>query len=185
MSKLSFTAKAYAVLTALLFASVALAQIIDAPVTPEPGPLDNPLAFVQLLFKAVAGGRWPEAGAIIVVLVVGLMRLYGKKAHEMIPDNHWADKPFYFLLETKLGGWVLNFLTTAAGGLGTAVMAGAPLDWVLVKPILSVALAAAGLWSGISSVVEWWQAKKAPGHEAAAAAGAAAAAKPPTDGLSR
>lgn len=171
-----------------IFPVLVFADPLIAPtVTPPVGPVsvDDPMSWVKLLFEMIAGGRWPEAGAVFLIIAVGLIRLFGPKLHAYLPDNVIWDKPLTFLFETKPGGWVLNFLTAVAGGLGSAVMVGSPLTWGLVKPILSVALTGAGIWTLVTDIVEWWKKKKLPSTDAAAAAGAAAAEKPPADGLDR
>lgn len=142
--------------------------------------LDNPLVFVKVLFEAITSGRWPEAGAALLVLAVALLRIYGRKLHDALPDHVIADKALAFLFDTKPGGWCLNALTGVAGALGTALVVGSPITWALVKPILTVSLTAAGLWELIRDLMEWW---KAPSK--AAEAGAAAAEKPPANGLGR
>jgi hypothetical protein len=124
--------------------------------------LENPVSFVKLVFTSVKSGNWWAAASALLVLVVSLLRTYGKKLHELIPDASLWDKPFWFVFDTKPGGWLLNIATAVAGGCGTALMAGEPVNWTLVKPILTVAVTGAALWEMGKDILEWFQARKSP-----------------------
>jgi hypothetical protein len=142
--------------------------ISAAPVTPPAPVLDNPAPFVQVIFKSVEEGNWWAAASAFLVVVVSLLRTYGKKLHEKLPDNELWDKPLWFIFDTKPGGWVLNLLTAISGGVGTSLLAGVPVTWALVKPVVMVAVTGSALWELGKDLFEWTQAK-----------GAAAAATPP------
>lgn len=124
--------------------------------------MDNPIEYAKIVFSAVTTGDWPSAASAVLVLVVALIRLYGKKIHELLPDESPLDKPFWFLLETKPGGWFLNLMTTITGGAGLALLAGQPITWALVKPTLVVSLSGAAIWELIKDLIEWWKTKKVP-----------------------
>lgn len=143
----------------VLFPLSALAQ--------EPAALD-PVPYAKVVFEAVTTGNWWLAATALLILVVAVVRMYGKKIHELLPDDSPLDAPFYFLFDTKIGGWVLNFLTTFAGGLATAVLAHQPITWALVKPVLMVALSGAAIWELYKDVQEWWTARQAAKALAAA-----------------
>lgn len=97
------------------------------------------------IFEAVKIGNYWWAAALLLVLVVGLIRKFGKMAHEAIADDSPWDKPFAFLFDSKVGGWVLNFSTALAGGLGTAMAAGAQVDLGLWKSIALVSFTGVAL----------------------------------------
>ncbi len=140
----------------------------DAPKADDATPpsLDSPLPFLKIVFLNVKNGNWWGAAAALLVLLVSLLRLYGKKLHEWLPDNLIWDKPLWFLFDTKPGGWLVNLLTAVAGGIGTAQLAGEPVTWALVKPILTVAVTGAALWEMLKDLFEWAKAKGAAKAEA-------------------
>lgn len=146
----------------LLLPVVALAQ--DAAAVAS---LDNPFAFAKVAFAAVASGDWVTAAAAAVVLLISLVRMWGKKLHDWIDDANPLDLPLWFLFDTKPGGILLNALVTSGAGVGTALMAGAPVTWALLKPILLVSFSASTLWGWLKDLWEWWQARKAPALQAA------------------
>lgn len=149
---------------------------VAAPVAEAPKPvvaddtsvpaLDSPLPFVKIVFLNVKNGNWWGAAAALLVLLVSLLRLYGKKLHDWLPDNLLWDKPLWFLFDTKPGGYIVNFLTALAGGIGTAQLAGEPVTWALVKPILTVAVTGAAIWEMLKDLFEWAKAKGAAKAEA-------------------
>jgi hypothetical protein len=125
--------------------------------------LDSPLPFLKVVFLIVKNGNWFGAAAALLVLVVSLLRLYGKKVHAFLSDKKSAlDVPFKFLFETKPGGWLLNFATAVAGGMGTALLASEPITWALLKPIVEVSVTGSALWELLKDVWQWIQSKKAP-----------------------
>jgi hypothetical protein len=132
--------------------------------------LDNPLAYVKVIYQAVAHGDWWAVAAAFLVLVVSLLRKYGKWLHEKIPDTNPLDKIFWFLLETKPGGWLLNLLTAVSGGVGTSLLVGEKMTWGLLQPILLVSVTGASLWELIKDISEYVQSVKAKNAEPAAPA---------------
>lgn len=147
------------------------APAADAAAVPA---LDSPLPFLKVVFLNVKDGNWWGAAAALLVLLVSLLRLYGKKLHDWLPDNLIWDKPLWFLFDTKPGGWLVNLLTALAGGVGTAQLAGEPVTWALVKPILTVAVTGAAIWEMLKDLFDWAKAK------GAAAKAEPAPAPPPT-----
>lgn len=125
-------------------------------------PVDYNLhATARVIYSAVSEGDWWTAASAFLVLVVAMVRSYGKKVHELIPDSWWIDNVFWFILDTKPGGWLLNVLTTIAGGLGTAIMAGEAVTWALVKPVLMVSLTGASMWGLLKDIMDWREERKA------------------------
>lgn len=135
------------------------AIVLEAPPPMAPAPaLDNPMPFLQVIFTAVKDGNWWAAASALLVLIVSLIRLYGKKLHDKIPDDSAWDKPFWFIFDTKAGGYLLNMSTAVAGGVGTAILAHEPITWALVKPILMVSVTGTALWEIAKDV--WGMVKK-------------------------
>jgi hypothetical protein len=135
---------------------LALAQVVAAPA------LDNPFAFAKVVFSAVASGDWVTAAAAGVVLLIALVRLFGKKLHDFLPDHVLLDVPLYFLFDTKPGGILLNALVSGAAGVGSAMLAGVPVTWALLKPVLLVSFSASTIWGWAKDLWEWRQAKNPP-----------------------
>ncbi len=144
----------------------------------------DPMSYLKMFWTAATSGQYPQASAILVILIVGCLRLFGPKAHELLPDNVIWDKPLGFLFDTKIGGWCLNFLTTGAGALAVANAAGT-IGWGTFGTVTAVAASTAGVFQLIKDLWEWWQKRSLPTPEKAQAAGTAAAAKPPAGGLGR
>ena len=124
--------------------------------------LDDPTVFLKIILDAVEHKNWGVVAAAMLVMCIAAFRAFGKKIHEFIPDAHWADKPFFFLYDTKLGGWILNTVTAAAGGFGTALLAGATIDFELVRTVLGVSLSAAGIWGAVKDAMEHFGKAKPP-----------------------
>ena len=149
------------------------------PVTPE-----HAVTMVKTIFTAVKDGNWWLAAAALLLLVVSLLRGLGKKFHAWLPDSNIMDKPLIFLYDTKIGGWVLNWLTATAGGIGTAMAAGVAVDWSLWKAVLMVSTSGTALFELYSDIKEWWVAKQEAKKKAAeeeAAKKAAVVTAPPAD----
>jgi hypothetical protein len=119
------------------------------------------VSMVKTVFTAVKTGNWWLAAGAFLVLVVSLLRTAGKKFHEWLPDNNILDKPLIFIYDTKVGGWILNWLTATAGGLGTAMMAGVAIDFSLWKSVVMVSTSASALFELYSDIMEWWKNRKA------------------------
>jgi hypothetical protein len=155
-----------------------------APVVSPADILANPLTSFKAFYIAAKSGYWGLACALLLFAVVALLRTFGKKIHDLIPDTNPIDKPFWFLFDTKIGGWILNWLTAVAGVLGSAYMAGMPVDGAAWKTAVLCSTGGTALIELKDDIMEWWVARKAKkAAEAAAkdavAAGAAALAAVP------
>lgn len=135
------------------------AGVPSAPVI-NPATLDNPMVFVKVMVDAVKAGDWVAAAAALLVLLVALLKVFGKRLHDFLPDTSPLDKPLWFLLDTKPGGWLMNFLTSTGAGVGLSLLAGEKITWALLKPILSVSLTAAALWGLVKDINDWIKAAK-------------------------
>lgn len=159
----------------LLLLAPAWRALADGPAAPEvsalapapaPAPhLDDPTAFARVAFQAVRDGDWWAAASALLVLVVSLLRVYGRRLYDWIPDESPFDKPLWFLFDTKAGGYLLNVLTAVAGGVGTALLAGEPVTWALLKPIVMVSTTATALWEIAKDVWALARAKAVPPAE--------------------
>lgn len=138
-----------------------------------------PSGMMKSIFQAVKEGNWWVAAAGFLILVVGVMRKFGKKIHDWLPDSNPLDKPLWFFFDTKVGAWVLNWLTALAGGLGTAWAAGATIDWSIWKSVVMVSTTGTMLVELWNDLKEWWETRKA---KQAAAAGITPPAAPPAVG---
>ena len=137
-----------------------------APVTETPG--DDMTPMLKSVYKGVTSGDWLGSAAALLVVCVMVIRKFGKQIHEALPDDNPLDKLFWFFLETKPGGWLLNFLTTLTGALGTAILSGTAITWGVIKPVLMVSLTGASLWELYKDVVDFTKKKPevAPSNEA-------------------
>ncbi len=156
--------------------------IVGSPVMAPDAGVSVPMGTVEAsgllktVFTSVKEGNWWMAAAAFLVLVVGLLRGIGKKFHEWLPDNNVLDKPLIFLYDTKIGGWILNWLTALGGGVGTAMAAGVPVDFSLWKSVVIVATSGSAIFELYKDIKEWWLARAA---KKAAATPAPAPAEPP------
>lgn len=130
--------------------------------------LENSASMLRTIFMAVKEGNWWLAAAGLLIVVVGLLRKFGKKVHAWLPDTNPLDKIFWFFFETKVGAWVMNWLTAVAGGVGTGLLAGMKVDFTLWKSVIMVSTSGTMLVELYDDVKEWWDARKA---KQAAAAG--------------
>lgn len=130
------------------------AAAVSISVEQNTGVLDatDGTSLARAIFEAVKRGDWLEVAALLLIGVVLLLRKFGLKLHEAIPDDSIWDKPLWFVFETKPGGWGLNFLTAVAGGLAFAKAGGAHITPDVLKPILHVSLAGAGLFELVRDV---------------------------------
>lgn len=147
---------------------------IDAGTVDVPIEVEASVSMVKTVFVAVKTGNWWLAAGAFLVLVVSLLRTAGKKFHDWLPDNNILDKPLIFLYDTKIGGWILNWLTALAGGIGTAMAAGVAVDFSLWKSVVMVSTSASMLFELYKDIVAWVK-----GLAAKKAAEKAAAATPP------
>jgi len=135
------------------------------------------LSVLRAFGSAVAAGEAFVACVLACVLLVILLRLFGKKIHDAIPDDSIWDKPFFFLFDTKPGGVLLNALTSAALTVVALLGAGVKLD----PSTLPLMLLGTGGIAGFASALYGWgkdfyeYMKKRKLAEATAAGGIAAA----------
>jgi len=145
--------------------------------------LDAPLMSAKGFFTAVKTGNGWLAAMFMLFFFVGAMRVGGKWLHKMIPDDTknrflaFIEAILFFFFDTKLGGWILNWLSAIGGCLSTAAMAGMPVDMASWKVAIMASTAGTALIELKDDVMEWWtvrQEKKAA--EAAAKAAVVAPA---------
>lgn len=149
--------------------------------------LDEPLTSAKGFYHAVTTGNGWLAAMFILFFLVGGIRIVGKRIHAMIPDDtkHPVLKPvekvLFFIFDTKIGGWVMNWLSAIGGCLSTAAMAGVPVDGGAWKVAIMASTGGTALIELKDDVLEWWDtrnAKKKAEAEAEAAAKAAVVAPP-------
>lgn len=153
-----------------------------APAASQSDPvLDALLVIVKKFGGAVAAGQAFAAVVLAVVGLVLLLRVFGKRLHDAIPDDSLWDKPLWFLFDTKPGGMVLNALTsfglsmTAIASAGTTITpAIAGLTALGSGGVVGFATALYG-WG--KDLYEWWKQRK-PDPAPAIEAGKAAAKDP-------
>jgi hypothetical protein len=151
------------VLTRLPALDVTAAAPTAAP--PKLESLDNPLVFLRGFWRAVRGGDYFEAAALLAIFLIAGFRLGGKKLHDWLADDSILDKPLWFLLDTKPGRVLALSLTTSAAGVGGAWLMGERIDLALVKPILAVTFAASTLYGWAKDLWGWWV-ERYPGRAA-------------------
>lgn len=162
---------------------------VDAGVVIIPS-FDEPLMSAKGFYHAVTTGNGWLIAMFLLFLLVGFIRVVGKRIHAMIPDDtkHPVLKPIekvlYFIFDTKIGGWVMNWLSAIGGCLSTAAMAGVPVDGGAWKVAIMASTGGTALIELKDDVLEWWDARNAKAKaaaEAEAAAKTAVVAPPPTD----
>ena len=124
--------------------------------------LSNPSEFAKILFQALLSGNWVVVAAAALVLVVAVIRLYGNKIQDALPDDNFIDKALTFLFSSTWGGWLLNILTAIAGAFATALIAGAPITFGLIQAAVITALSGAALWELIKDLFSTFAPKKLP-----------------------
>jgi len=134
--------------------ALVVAKDLNGP-TVAPSSLDDPGVFVKGMWRAVRRGDYFEAAALLVVFLLALVQVFGKKIHDALPDDSPWDRPLIFLFDTKPGGVLKLALSTAAGGVGGAWLLGEPITPDLVKPILSIAFASSTMWGWVKDFIEW------------------------------
>lgn len=166
-------------------AGVATTSVIDAGVVVVPS-LDQPLVSMKGFYSAVKDGQGWLAAMFMLFFLVGLIRVVGKRLHAMIPDDtkHPVLKPveavLRFIFDTKLGGWLLNWLSAVGGCLSTAALAGMPVDAASWKVAILASTGGTALIELKDDVLEWWDARQAAKKEEEAKKAAVVAA-PPAD----
>lgn len=155
---------------ALLFTTPVLAQDLDGGiaitlsdggvVASDGNVLEHPQVLAKIMFDGVKNGDWLTAASAFLVLVISLLKMFAAKIHKSLPKTNPLDKVFTFLLETKPGGWLMNFLVSLGVGVGTALVAEGSVTWSILKPVIWASLTAAALWELVKDVWEWWQSRK-------------------------
>jgi hypothetical protein len=167
-------------------AGVAVAPVVDAglPVIPS---LDEPLTSAKGFYHAVTTGNGWLAAMFILFFFVGLIRIVGKRVHAMIPDDtkhpvlRPIEKALFFIFDTKIGGWLMNWLAAIGGCLSTAAMAGLPVDAAAWKVAIMASTGGTALIELKDDVMEWWDAKNAAKKEEEAKKAAVVAPVTPAD----
>lgn len=163
-----------------------MAEAADAGVATVVPSLDKPLVSMKGFYEAVKSGNGWLAAMFMLFALVGLLRVVGKRVHAMIPDDtkHPVLKPvekvLYFLFDTKIGGWLLNWLSAVGGCLSTAALAGMPVDASAWKVAVMASTGGTALIELKDDVLEWWDARQAAKKEEEAKKAAVVAA-PPAD----
>jgi hypothetical protein len=129
-------------------------------VIPAGSPINNPVGAFKAFYIACKDGNWTLAAALLLFVLVGAVRMFGKKVHALIPDTNPLDIPFAFLFDTKIGGWVLNWATAIGGCLSMAYMAGMPVDGAAWKTALLASTGGTMLIELKDDVMEWWKARQ-------------------------
>lgn len=125
------------------------------------GQLENPEPFAKILFGAITKGDWEVVAAAALVCLVAVVRVYGRKIQEALPDENPLDKGLSWLFSSTWGGWVLNITTAVAGAFATALLANAPITWGLLQTALLTALSGAALWELVKDILAAIAARKA------------------------
>jgi len=151
--------------------AVADAGVVLAPdagfVTVVPS-LDHPITSARQFYIAVKTGNGWLAAVFILFVLVGTLRLVGKKIHAMIPDDtkNWLLKGpemvLKFFFDTKIGGWVLNWMSAIGGCLSAAIAAGMPVDMDAWKVALIASTGGTALIELKDDLLEWWNTKPLP-----------------------
>jgi hypothetical protein len=113
----------------------------------DPASMDIGGLFAFILEKLKLS-QWLAAFGAVLVGAVWLLRGL------IAPRVKWFG--------SKLGGWVLSFLTAVALAAGTALMAGGSVSVGLLMSAVSAAFVAAGGWEGVSDLLAAKEAAKAP-----------------------
>ena len=168
---------------AAIDAGVVNLEFVPAPVvTLDAGvvipSLDEPITSAKGFYAAVKTGNGWLAAMFMLFFLVGFIRIVGKRIHAMIPDDTKnkflvpVEKVLYFIFDTKIGGWVLNWLSAIGGCLSAAALAGMPVDAAAGKVALMASTGGTALIELKDDVMEWWDKKNA--EKAAVAADEAA-----------
>ena len=129
--------------------------------------LGNPLLSAKEFYAAVKTGNGWLAAMFMLFFLVGAIRMGGKKLHAFIPDDtkNPVLKPIEaflrFIFDTKIGGWVLNWLSAIGGCLGAATAAGMPVDAAAWKVALLASTGGTAVYELKDDIMEWWTARQA------------------------
>jgi len=157
---------------------VGAVEAADAGVAVVTPSLDAPLTSAKGFYTAVKTGNGWLAAMFMLFFLVGAIRIVGKRIHAMIPDDTKnkflipVEKLLFFIFDTKIGGWLLNWLSAIGGCLSASAMAGMPVDAGAWKVAILASTGGTALIELKDDVMEWWDKKNAE-KEAARAATAA------------
>lgn len=166
-----------AALAVLLMGFPAWAQDASSPAIADP-TTQQLLELVKLAGGAFRAGEYLAGAIAVIIALVFAIRLFGKKLHELIPDDSWADKPFFFLFDTKPGGVLLNAFSAAGVVLTPLLMSGQKMTPVLAGTTLLAGIGASALWGWVKDLGAWWSDRKKPSSATAQAAGLEATKQP-------
>ena len=141
-------------------------NVVTTTVTVVPS-LDSPLSSAKGFYQAIRTGNGWMAAMFLLFFVVGLIRVVGKRIHDMISDTvtnpvlKLLQKFLRFIFDTKIGGWLLNWMSAVGGCLTTAAVAGAPVDAASWKIAVMASTGGTALIELKDDVLEWWDARTA------------------------
>lgn len=182
-------------------ADAGVSVTVDAGVVVDVVPsLDHPLTSAKGFYEAVRTGNGWLAAMFLLFFVVGLIRLVGKRLHAMISDTttnpllKGTQMILRFIFDTRIGGWLLNWMSAVGGCLSTAALAGSPVDSTAWKISIMASTGGTALIELKDDILQWWDersirlkaelaTKLAAAEAAAAAVVAAAAPTPPMPGV--
>lgn len=143
-----------------------------APIVPS---MEDPLSSAKGLYHAITTKNGWLIAMFLLFFLVGGLRIVGKRVHAMIPDDTThvllrpIEKALYFIFDTKIGGWVLNWLSAIGGCLASAHMAGHPVDGEAWKVAFLASTGGTALIELKDDVMAWWDKKNAEKAAAKAA----------------
>lgn len=128
---------------------------------------DAPIDAAKNFYLATKTGNGWLVAMFMLFFLVGFLRTGGKWLHRLIPDDTKnvvlmpIEKVFGFLFDTKIGGWLLNWLSAIGGCLATAHAAGVPVDAGAWKVAFLASTGGTALIELKDDVLEWWAARQA------------------------
>jgi len=149
-----------------------VAEPVDAGVSVVLDPtFTDPFLSTKGFYHAVTTGNGWLIAMFLLFFLVGGLRVVGKRVHAMIPDDtkHPVLKPvetaLFFIFDTKIGGWVMNWLSAIGGCVATAAMAGHAVDGETWRVAIMASTGGTALIELKDDVMEWWDKKAAAALE--------------------
>jgi len=139
---------------------------VDAGVVFVVPSADHPIVSAKGFYAAVKSGNGWLAAMFMLFFLVGFIRVVGKRVHAMIPDDtkNKLLKPIEallrFIFDTKIGGWLLNWMAAVGGCLSASALAGAPVDSAAWKVAIMASTGGTALIELKDDVMEWWDARQ-------------------------
>lgn len=127
---------------------------------------DAPIDAAKNFYLATKTGNGWLVAMFLLFFLVGLLRTGGKWLHRLIPDDTQnvvlkpIEKVFGFLFDTKIGGWLLNWLSAIGGCLATAHAAGVPVDAGAWKVAFLASTGGTALIELKDDLLEWWEVRQ-------------------------